>query len=307
MKPLTLTALIIASVLPNLATANPSTRAQIAEKEAAVAKLQQEIASLKKQLSVQNAGDYTVRTGDTLSSIARRHKTSVKSLIDLNGLDSEGRIVIGQKLKINGSSPPKSTPAPLAGKTGSYTVQRGDTFYNIARRHKMSVSDLKSYNPGINPDRIVVGQSLATKAGVKPTPSSTQTASTKKKISPPRSTTSSSKPKNSSTSSKPKTTTISSTSTKKSTPPTSKSTGTTRKISSRPPLDADLPPAPPEIKEEPVTKPSTVTSIILTEETTFSDFASKHKTSTDQLNALNGWNLPKSTLLARGSEVYVPK
>ena len=52
---------------------------------------------------------------------------------------------------------------------------------------------------------------------------------------------------------------------------------------------------------------STTTSIILTDIITFEAFASKHNTNTKLLNVLNGWNLPKTTILAGGSEILVPK
>jgi hypothetical protein len=64
------------------------------------------------------------------------------------------------------------------------------------------------------------------------------------------------------------------------------------------------PPTPPVVQEK---RPTAVSSIILTDETTFDAFASKHGTSTEQLNALNGWNLPKVMMLARGSEIFVPQ
>ena len=64
------------------------------------------------------------------------------------------------------------------------------------------------------------------------------------------------------------------------------------------------PPTPPVVQEK---RPAAVSSIILTDETTFDAFASKHGTSTEQLNALNGWNLPKVMMLARGSEIFVPQ
>jgi LysM repeat protein len=41
---------------------------------------------------------YTVRRGDTLDSIARRHGTTPKSLAALNGLRSAHRIKAGQRL-----------------------------------------------------------------------------------------------------------------------------------------------------------------------------------------------------------------
>lgn len=45
---------------------------------------------------------YTVQRGDTLSAIAARHGVSVNDLVDLNDLDNEDRIRVGQRLKISG-------------------------------------------------------------------------------------------------------------------------------------------------------------------------------------------------------------
>jgi nucleoid-associated protein YgaU len=45
-------------------------------------------------------GQYRVRTGDTLSSIAHRHGVSVASLQALNGLGQSTRIRPGQRLSI---------------------------------------------------------------------------------------------------------------------------------------------------------------------------------------------------------------
>jgi LysM repeat protein len=44
-------------------------------------------------------GTYTVKSGDTLGTIAQRHGTSISQLRDLNQLKGD-RIVIGQKLKL---------------------------------------------------------------------------------------------------------------------------------------------------------------------------------------------------------------
>jgi len=47
-----------------------------------------------------SARTYTVRKGDTLSSIARRHGVSVKDLVAANNLASKGHIRAGQKLRV---------------------------------------------------------------------------------------------------------------------------------------------------------------------------------------------------------------
>lgn len=65
---------------------------------------------------------YTVRSGDTLTSIASRLGTSVDTLARANGIRNKNLIFVGQKLKAAGSSPsapasrpssrPSSRPAP---------------------------------------------------------------------------------------------------------------------------------------------------------------------------------------------------
>ncbi|MEN8160543.1 MAG: LysM peptidoglycan-binding domain-containing protein [Myxococcota bacterium] len=50
-----------------------------------------------------SGGVYTVRRGDTLDSIARRHGTTAKSIAALNGLRNRNRIKAGQRLVLPGS------------------------------------------------------------------------------------------------------------------------------------------------------------------------------------------------------------
>lgn len=53
---------------------------------------------------------YTVRKGDTLSSIASRYKTTVAKLVSLNGLKDANKLSVGQKLKLPGASSKPSRP-----------------------------------------------------------------------------------------------------------------------------------------------------------------------------------------------------
>lgn len=47
---------------------------------------------------------YTVKSGDTLYRISRATGTSIKELAQLNGLSSPYTLLVGQKLKVNGSA-----------------------------------------------------------------------------------------------------------------------------------------------------------------------------------------------------------
>jgi membrane-bound lytic murein transglycosylase D len=150
---------------------------------------------------------YTVRRGDTLSTIARRHGVRMSQLASLNGLKSKNRIRIGQKLRLPSDSkaniqvahkpnPETKTKAtskskPKAAKPGRpaelpeggiYRVRRGDNLTEIADRFGLSVSELVSINGLRSRHRIAIGQKLlvTNAAPVPKTKSSTSTASLNK-------------------------------------------------------------------------------------------------------------------------------
>ncbi len=118
---------------------------------------------------------HTVRSGETLSSIASKYKLGLSELKSLNGLKGD-TIYAGQKLKVStvtegtaSSSTSASTSASAskssstsAGKTVSYTVKSGDTLGRIAERYDCSVTELKSWN-GLKGSTIYPGQKLKIK------------------------------------------------------------------------------------------------------------------------------------------------
>ncbi len=107
-----------------------------------------------------DAGVYVVRPGDTVIGIAGRAGVSVRSFIQANGLGDDGVIRVGQKLVIPGSGgSPSQSNRSVSANTGEYTVQSGDTLWDVARRHQISVSSLKSLN-GLLQDVIFPGQAL---------------------------------------------------------------------------------------------------------------------------------------------------
>jgi len=99
---------------------------------------------------------YVVRSGDTLYSIAARHKTTVAKLAKANNITNVSLIRVGQALTIPGSSASKPIPTP----TTKYTVRSGDTLYSIAQRNKTTIPTLVKINNISNPNSIRVGQVL---------------------------------------------------------------------------------------------------------------------------------------------------
>ncbi len=118
---------------------------------------------------------YTVRRGDALSTIARRHRTSVWKLKEMNMLRGH-RIYKGQVLEIPGKAYKSAKvrvvsvehPKPDWGKvvipadleTVKYRVRRRDTLTRIARNHGVHVSVLAKLNEMVNPHALRPGQRI---------------------------------------------------------------------------------------------------------------------------------------------------
>ena len=133
---------------------------------------------------------YTVRSGDNLGAIARRHGTTVNNLCRLNGITPQTILKIGRKLVVRSGSeadrqtasntstsnktsnktsqtsdsakkeqtPKEQTPVIQAGASVSaetyHTVRAGENLSVIAKRYGTTVSDLCSMN-GITPQTVI--------------------------------------------------------------------------------------------------------------------------------------------------------
>ncbi len=277
-------------------------------------------AGVRPDLPVEAAGACTVTTGDTLSSLARRHDTSVGNLMKVNGITDPTRLRIGQQLKLPpetvlhaGKTPARAIPvleegqdsAPVTSPSPSqatskpesdYTVERGDTLYGIARRHKMAISTLRSLNPDLG-DRILIGQKMSV-GGRK----STAVRHTDKKKNPSAIT---DKTDGELPSSLPQNVPIKASGSKEAPVP--------EKLRNSPSIkkNPEVKPASSATKNSreirnPLRTPKSISSVFVSEEVSFGDFAKRHGTTPEQLNALNGWDFQSSLVLAKGSEIYVP-
>jgi membrane-bound lytic murein transglycosylase D len=109
-----------------------------------------------------------VRSGETLSIIAKRYRTSVSAITRLNGLRSTRLIWPGQRLKIpGGGGTPVSSYVPQTFKPGekiTYSVKSGDYLYLIAKNFNTTVERIKEDN-GLKSNILFTGQTLAIQTG----------------------------------------------------------------------------------------------------------------------------------------------
>lgn len=101
------------------------------------------------------AREHTVKSGDTLSSIARRYDVSVEGIMAANGLTNT-RLSLNQVLKL--PAPGESPRTAVAART--HTIKDGESIYIIADRYNVDYQDLAKYNGLSRPDLIRPGQEL---------------------------------------------------------------------------------------------------------------------------------------------------
>lgn len=101
---------------------------------------------------------YTVKSGDTLTSIANRYNLQLEDVVALNNLSRDSNVRIGQKLKLAGDVPKTesakvdnsknsaSTKSVSSRNTEKYTVKAGESLNSIASRLGMSGRELAELN-----------------------------------------------------------------------------------------------------------------------------------------------------------------
>jgi LysM repeat protein len=121
---------------------------------------------------------YTVGRGDSLWSIAKKHKLTVAELAKANNLSTGATLQPGKKLIIPGkaaapqdlaAAPATAAPAPAKAETPkpvrsadalTHTVAAGESLGTIARKYQVTVGELAAANNITDPSKVRAGQSL---------------------------------------------------------------------------------------------------------------------------------------------------
>lgn len=118
-----------------------------------------DLPDMRRSPAAQASRQVTIRRGDTLSTLARRHGTTVSALREMNGLNGD-RIVAGQQLKVAGNPALHTDPAYAEHYAELARLQRqlvpapalvhrvapGESLWTIARQHRVTIAQLQSWN-----------------------------------------------------------------------------------------------------------------------------------------------------------------
>ncbi|CEG28067.1 M23 family metallopeptidase [Bacillus sp. B-jedd] len=107
----------------------------------------------KQAAAIDAAGTYKVKSGDTLTAIAKRYNTTVDELAKLNGIKNKDLIKAGQVLKV---------PSESAG-AKYHPVVKGDTVSALAKRYGSTIAQIKAWNNLNDKYVIVTGQKIRVK------------------------------------------------------------------------------------------------------------------------------------------------
>ena len=99
-------------------------------------------------------GNYTVKSGETISEIADRYGISTNRLLELNGIRDPKGLQAGSRISVPTAGPAKASKPASAGGSSSpasrgpanYTVKSGETISEIADRYDISTNRLLELN-----------------------------------------------------------------------------------------------------------------------------------------------------------------
>lgn len=119
-------------------------------------------ASASEGKSEQHVKYYTVGPNETLGSIALNHVVSVEKLMKWNDLEL-GEAREGMRIVLDKQETEKETETDDGSDESRpvvHRVKKGETLGDIAERYQVRTSQIKGWNPGLDPRRLQIGDRL---------------------------------------------------------------------------------------------------------------------------------------------------
>ena len=99
---------------------------------------------------------HTLKSGETLSTLAKQYNTNVGDIMRVNGMHADSKLVYGSVIKIPSSKknkteaqepiPDKPVNAVANKNTIKHTVAKGETLYSISKQYNVSTEQIKAWN-----------------------------------------------------------------------------------------------------------------------------------------------------------------
>lgn len=273
-------------------------------------------------VSFAGATTHVVKSGDNMYRIALNYGVSLKQLQGANPGVSAQSLRIGQKLVIPtrgaaavarettdapvAKSSPSPDPAPRAAVSGTYEVKAGDSLSKIARQQGTTVAALQAANPNLNPNRMAIGQKINLSGSAGTSTGSSASIAKSSTPSPAPAPVKQTEPveqpapavakEDPAPAPQPVAAAEPETPVKQSTPEPAPAMADTKSQTVNNPA--------PEAAAQPAA--TAYRLIKTTRELTLAEVAKENNTTTEKINALNGWSFSPQTLLAVDSELYIP-
>ena len=120
--------------------------------------------------SVNKPESYTVRAGDSLTSVAATHGLTVGQLASYNNLANDAHILIGQRLwlvagkvkrqPVSAQTPSRQSTSTANTNSATHKVSAGESLTAIARKYNISLHALAKENGLSITDGVLIGQTL---------------------------------------------------------------------------------------------------------------------------------------------------
>ncbi len=120
--------------------------------------------------------NHTIKSGETLSALASKYKTSVGDIMRLNGMNSKSILRLGERIKIpsntkstavQSTAKPQQTASTPPINAQTHTVKKGESLYKISKDYNltqaqlMQMNNLSNHNLKVGQVLVVGGQSNA--------------------------------------------------------------------------------------------------------------------------------------------------
>lgn len=115
---------------------------------------------------VSKSNMHTVDVGQTLYSIARHYKVTVRDLAAWNGFSTAERVKVGQELIVSNKAKANATndntvatKAEKSGEAATHKVKKGETLFSISKRYSVAMKQIQQWN-NMDDKNVKIGQKL---------------------------------------------------------------------------------------------------------------------------------------------------